>query len=131
MDQRKLVEFWGNWVILTIVLLILSSILGANVHLGNAKVSMPVAGVISGLILSIANVLVPVGINKLGFKIKDEKALIGANFVVFVVVIWIIKTLADITGLGVANIFYVLILAAVLSVLNWATPKGFQLFFKK
>lgn len=124
MDQKKIVELLSFWVVNSLVLLVSSAIFGGSVVLGNDKVSAPMAAVLAGLIITAASYLVPPIVARSGFKVKSDPIrgviLAGANFVI----VWIIKRLAQLTGLGVANIFYVVVLAALLTLGQWAVAKA-------
>lgn len=123
MDQQKLVGFLGFWVVSVVVLLILDAILGVKVHLGNAVLTTPLAAVLSGLILTVAAFLVPSAVDKLGYKQKNENIWAAIFLGVNIVLIWIVKTLADFTGLGVASIFYVILMAIVLTIAQLGVVK--------
>lgn len=119
MDQKKLVEILAFWVANTIALLVASYVFGRNVELGNDKLSMPVAAVLSGLIITGAGYLVPPIIEKIGYKVKNENIWGGIYFVANVLVVWVIKRFALVLGLGVASIFYVLLVAVLLTAAQW------------
>lgn len=118
MDQKKTLSFFTIWVGLTISLLILSVILGGNLVLGNMNITKPVAGLIFGLILTIVSFAVVPIASKLNIGVKDEKAWAAIFFIANIVVIWILKRLATITGVGVSSIFFVAIIAAVITLVE-------------
>lgn len=132
MDQKKMVQFLSFWVVNTVVLLVSSFIFGGNVVLGNDKVSMPMAAVISGLIITLAGLAVDPLVKRwglvenlkstlkaTGLKMKDD-ALWGIIYLVFnIIVVWIIKRFALLIGLGVASIMYVFIVGILLTVAQW------------
>lgn len=133
MDQKNLIKLLGFWVTNTILLSIFSSLYVGNVVLGNASISRPVATILNALILAIVVYLVPSVVKKLDLKIKisDEKILAIDYFVVNFVVLWILKRLADITGLGISSILNVLIVAIVLALIQVAVQKYLVKMFKK
>ncbi len=133
MDQKNLIKLLGFWVTNTILLSIFSSLYVGNVVLGNASISRPVATILNALILAIIIYLVPSITKKLDLKIKisDEKILAIDYFLVNFVVLWILKRLADITGLGISSILNVLIVAIVLALIQVAVQKYLVKMFKK
>src|SRR3989344_7778113 len=101
MDQKKLFKFASLWVGTTILALIISYLFGHKFVLGNAEVSMSYAGIIVGFVLSVAFFLSGPVIKRLDLKIKDEKIWAGIFFLVNSTLIWTLKRLADLTGIGV------------------------------
>ena len=133
MDQKNLIKLLGFWISNTIVLSIFSALYVGGVVLGNASISKPVATIINALILAIVVYLVPSIVKKLDLKIKisDEKILAIDYFVVNLVVLWVLKRLADITGLGISSILNVLIVAIVLALIQVGVQKYLVKMFKK
>lgn len=123
-DQKKLVEILAFWVANTIVLLVSSFIFEGNVVLGNDKVSMPMAAVLSGAIITAFGYLVPSVVAKSGYRIKNEKIWGGVYFVANAAVVWVIKRFALLLGLGIASIFYVILVALLLTGAQWAAARA-------
>lgn len=140
MDQKKLVEILAFWVVNAAVLLISSFIFANNVVLGNDKVSAPMAAVISGAIITAFGYLVPPVVKKSGYKqslqsssgysqiaglkIKNENTWGGIYFVANAAVVWVVKRFALLLGLGVASIFYVILVAILLTGAQWAAARA-------
>lgn len=123
MDQKNLIKFLEIWIATSIAVLVLSYIFGSNLVLGNAQISQAMAGVVFGLILTVVFFLIsPISL-RLNIKIKDEKAWAAVYFAVNTVVVWIVKRLADFTGVGVSNIFLVLVIALVVTLVEWSIDK--------
>ena len=123
-DQKQIVNFLSFWVANTVALLISAAVLGGNVVLGNDKVSASVAAIIAGLILTVITTFTPRIVEKSGFKVKDDK-LWGVIFLsVNFVGIWVIKRLAILTGLGISSILWVLILAVVITLVQWGVAQA-------
>lgn len=118
-----MVQFLGFWVANTIVLLVFSFIFKNSVVLGNATISKPVAAIFSGLILSLLTYLVMPAVKMSGLKIKGDLNIALVFLIANFIFIWIIKRLANITGLGVANLGFVLLLAIVAYVVQWQAAK--------
>lgn len=123
MDQIKLIQVLAVWVVNAIVLLVSASIFPGNVVLGNATVTKPLAGVLGGLVLTLVIYLVIPLVAKIDFKIKNENAWYGIFYVGNFLVVWIIKRFADFTGLGVSSILFVIFVAALLTLGQWAVFK--------
>ena len=121
--QNKIVQFLSFWVGNTIVLLVLSTILSGNVVLGNERIAKPIAGILAGFILTLVNVAIPIAAGKSGYKIKKENIWAAIYFVAYTIVIWIIKRLADFTGLGISSVLFVLIVAVLLTLTQWGVYK--------
>jgi len=133
MDQKNLIKLLGFWISNTILLSIFSALYVDGVVLGNAGISKPVATILNALILAIAVYLVPSIVKKLDLKIKisDEKILAIDYFLVNLIVLWVLKRLADITGLGISSILNVLTVAIVLALIQVGVQKYLVKMFKK
>ena len=123
MDQKKVVNFLSFWVANTVVLLLGAVVLRNNVVLGNDKLSVPLAAIISGLILTGLIYLVPEVVKRSGYKIKDQNIWVAAYFIANVAIIWIIKRLAIITAFGISSIFWVLVVALVVTLVELGVAK--------
>lgn len=123
MDQGKVIKFLIYWIVNSAILIFTSAIFVNNVVLGNDKLPGSLAGVLSGLILTGLYYFIPVGVRKIDYKVKDENHLTIILFVASVVVIWIIKRLAIITGLGISNNLFVLLVAVFVTFGIWGTNK--------
>ena len=115
MDQKKLVNFLSFWVTNTVALLVVSAIFNKNVVLGNNILSKPVAAIVSSLILTALIFIIPPTFEKSGYKIKNQNIWPAIFLVVNIVVIWVIKRFAIMTGMGISGIFWVLILAVLIT----------------
>ena len=115
MDQKKLFQFLSFWVVDVVVLLVASLIFKNNVVLGNDKVSTALAAVVCGFIITVLITLV----KKSDFKVKNENLWAVIYFVVNALGIWVLKRFALMIGLGVSNLFFVAILALILTVAQW------------
>lgn len=131
MDQKGLIKFLSFWIANAIVLLFVSAVFGNNVVLGNDKLSSSMAAVLSAFVLTSLGHFVPNLVEKLDFKIKNEYAWQGVYLVGNVIIIWIVKRFAQLTGFGVANNFYVIIIAAIVTLVHWAIFKGLGSVYKK
>lgn len=128
--MNEQVKFLSIWASNSILLLILSFVLKNKVVLGNVLISNSLAAIISGFILAGVAFLVPVVIKKANIKIKNQYGPSGILFAASVVVLWIIKRFADITGLGISSIFYVFVVAILATLIGWGMPKINDLIFK-
>ena len=123
LDQKKAVNFLSFWVANSVVLLLAAAVLGNNVVLGNNNLSGPLAAVISGFILTLLIYLVPLAVERSGYKIKNENIWPAIFFVANAVIIWVIKRLAIVTALGISNILWVLVLALVVTLAELGVTK--------
>jgi len=133
MNQKKLVNFLGFWVANTVVILLASVIFGNNIVLGNANISKSLAAIASGLITSAVLFLVPWIVAKTGYKIKDRNIWAAIFFIANVLVLWIIKRLAFVSGLGISGIVWVVILAVIMLAVQRGVAKvtGEMVILKK
>ena len=127
--NSMVVQFLSLWVVNAVILLVLSALVGANIVLGTANLSAPLASVISGLILTVVAFIVPMVIDKAGLTKtvgKNEYAWAGIYLATYFVAVWVVKRFAEVTGLGVSNLLYVLILAVVLTLGGWGVASKFD-----
>ena len=125
--NTMIIEFLSIWVANIVIILILSALFGANIVLGTANLSAPLALVISGFILTVVAFIVPVAVDKTGFSktlSKNEYAWAGIYLVIYFVAVWAVKRFAELTGLGVSSLLYVLILAVALTLGGWGVAKA-------
>src|SRR3989344_8578828 len=131
MDQKKVLSFLSVWVVITLVCLILSVVLSGNLVLGNMNLTKPVSGLLFGLVLTIVFFATGPAISKIDIKIKDERVWIAIFFIANAFVIWVLKRLATLTGIGISNIFFVAIIAAVVTLTEKTVDKYSQKTFGK
>lgn len=112
-DMIKLFRVLGIWTGKTVVLLILSAISFNTFVLGNDRVPAAMAAVFVGLILTISSFTAEMVSLKLGIKLKNENYRKLLLFAEAVIIIWIAKLFALITGFGIANNFVVLVISAI------------------
>lgn len=93
------------------VLLVFDSLFKQAVVLGNRGIPAPTAAVLGGLIIGAFSFGTSVMMLKNEFKLKEEYFSFGKLFVGAIVGLWLIKRLADFTGVGIANNFYVILIA--------------------
>lgn len=123
MNQKILVNFLAFWVANSVALLVLAVILPGNVVLGNDKITTPMAAVLAGLVLTVVQSLVPSAVAKSGLAIKNQNLWPAIYLVVNFVVIWVIKRLAEVTGVGISNLLFVLVAAAIVTVAGWGAAQ--------
>lgn len=133
MDQKNLVNFLGFWIVSVLILVVFSNIYLDDVVLGNISITTPAATLLNGLILALAIYLVPSVVNKLDLKLKvsDEKVLLVGYFLTNVVALWVLKRLADFTGLGISSILHVLVVAVVMSLMQVGVKRYSSKLLKK
>src|SRR3990167_2848612 len=123
MDQKKAVSFLTFWVVNTVVLLIVNAIFGGNIVVGNQSISTGLSAIFAGLVLTALIPLAPKAVEHTGFKIKNQNAWPVFFFSLNIVTLWILKRLAVVTGLGIAYILWVMILAIIITFVELAVAK--------
>lgn len=130
-----MVKFLVFWLTSSLVVILSGMLLGGGVVLGNNRIASPMAAVTAGFVLTMVYWLVTPRLSKSGFwqslwsgsgiKVSRENQDLVLNFVVNSLLIWVIKRFADVSGVGIANIFFVLLLSALVTVGWWVAPKIF------
>ncbi len=123
MGNKMLVGFLVSWVVNVVLLWLLALIFKDGVVLGNARLSMLMSAVFSGLILTALGALVEPSVKASGYKVKSYGIWTAIYFTVNVLGLWIIKRFADATGLGISSVLNVLIVAAVITVVQVGVAK--------
>jgi hypothetical protein len=131
MDQTRLVKFLATWVVNSILLVVISQISSGLVVLGNAVLSKGIAAVFSGFLITVVFFLVPVVVEKSEAKIKDFRLWLILDFVALIIGIWVVKRLSVLTGLGIVNILLVLVVATLVTLLDFGTDKYSDTLLKK
>ncbi len=131
MDQTKLIKFLATWVVNSILLVVISQIFSGSVVLGNVVLSKGIAAVFSGFLITIVFFLVPVVVEKSEAKIKDFRLWLILDFMALVIGTWVVKRLSVLTGLGIANILLVLIVALLITLFDFGTDKYSDTLLKK
>ncbi|KKR51336.1 MAG: hypothetical protein UT84_C0001G0021 [Candidatus Curtissbacteria bacterium GW2011_GWA1_40_16] len=131
MDQMRLIKFLSTWVINSVLLVVISQIFAGSVVLGNAVLSKGIAAVFSGFLLTTVFFLVPVAVEKSEAKIKDFRFWLILDFLALVIGVWAVKRLSVLTGLGIANILLVLVVAVLVALFDFATDKYSDTLLKK
>lgn len=123
MDQKRAVSFLTFWVVNTVVLLVANAIFGGNVVVGNQSISTGLSAIFAGLVLTVLIPLAPKAVEKSGYKIKKNiwpGIFLGLN----IVILWILKRLAVVTGFGISSILWVIILAIIITFVELAVAKA-------
>ena len=123
MDQKKAVSFLTFWVVNTVVLLIANAIFGGNIAVGNQSISTGLSAIFAGLVLTAFIPLAPKAVEQTVFKIKNQNVLPAIFLASNVVVLWVLKRLAVVTGLGISSILWVIILAITITFVELAVAK--------
>ena len=123
MDQKKAVSFLTFWVVNTVVLLGANAIFGGNVVVGNQSISTGLSAIFAGLVLTALIPLMPKAVEQTGYKIKNQNVWPVIFLASNVVVLWILKRLAVVTGIGIASILGVIILEIIITFVELAVAK--------
>lgn len=123
MNSSKIIIFLSYWIANNVVLIVFSMVLAGQIVLGNAIMAMPMAAVLAGLILTGVGWAVEPVMKKAAVGVKDERILGIVYLVVNIVTLWIIKKLAIVTGVGISNNFYLVIVSVVLTAAQFGVFK--------
>lgn len=131
MDQKRVLRFLILWIVNSLLLIILSTVFATNVVLGTFNLPKPAASVLVGVILTLLVYSVPWIAKKTQVKLKDDNITALVYFFVNAIGLWVIKRFADFTGLGLSNILFVLITAAIVSIVEVGVDKYSNIYLKK
>lgn|GEM_PF-2646786 len=123
MNQNQILNFIGFWLTASALIFIGSVVLPANIVLGNDKVGGLIAVLAAGFILVAINYIVIALLSNMKVKIKNEYAWPLMFFAVNGVIIWLVKRLADITGVGISSFIYVGILSLLITAAHFGVTK--------
>ena len=130
-NQKLVLRFLILWIVNSLLLVILSTVFATNVVLGTLNLPKPTASVLVGLILTLLVYSVPWIAKKTQVKLKEDNITVLVYFVVNAIGLWVIKRFADFTGLGISSILFVLICAAVVSIVEVGVDKSSNVYLKK
>lgn len=114
--SSKVLHFLILWAIGTIGTLLLDQILPHFV-LGTKEIKGSYGALIVGFFVSIFFVLTPFLIKLHGLKLKDPRIVNVIFFLIILVILWIIKKLSFVTGVGIENNIVVIFASACLTFL--------------
>jgi len=123
LNQNQILNFIGFWLTASALIFIGSVVLPANIVLGNDKVGGLIAVLAAGFILVAINYIVIALLSNMKVKIKNEYAWPLMFFAVNGVIIWLVKRLADITGVGISSFIYVGILSLLITAAHFGVTK--------
>lgn len=127
MEQSRLIKFLIYLIVISVALNLSASVLGAsNVHLGNTFFRGSIAAVLSGLILTGWYYQIPKIVKNSKFKVEKENQWALVFLISNAIMLYILKDLAFITGVGISNIFFVLIVASFVTFTERITDKVWQ-----
>lgn len=124
MNQKQLISFVCFWIANSAVFFIASQIFKGNVVLGNDRLAAYAAAILSGLILTVGNSFVSPLVAKSGLKIKNDYTWPAIFLAANIVLVWIIKRLAIVTGLGISSVLWVVIVAILVNLAQFAVAKA-------
>lgn len=119
----KLIVFLTEWVVDSVVLLLLSVVLSKQIVLGNSTMAGAMSAVICAFIITLVLYFAPFVAKRMDLKFKDERIFIILYVVLLIPFIWIIKKLSLITGMGLSNNLIILVVAFVISVVYFYISK--------
>ena len=132
MEVKKLVEFFSFWVANTVGLLILYFVFKGNVVLGNDKVSVSMAALLTGFVFTVLGAFVDPLVRKSGLiesikstikasglKLKEDAVWGLIYLAANIVIVWVLKRFALTIGLGISNILFTLVVAVGLTAAQW------------
>lgn len=119
-DAKSFVLFWAvNSLLFYFAPFVFSDI----VVTGNARLAPFLASVISGFLLALSAAFVMPAMDFLKVRIKEEwqwiLVFLGGN----ILTVWLIARYADLTGVGISNIWVALLLGAIANVVQWVVWK--------
>lgn len=115
--------FFIFWVINSALFYALPFVLGESVVTGNARLAPFMASIISGFLLSLAISVVQPAFESLKIRIKTEWHWALIFLVVNILSVWIIARYADLTGVGVANVWAAVAVGIIANIVQWAVWK--------
>lgn len=114
--SESFVTFWGiNFVFFIIGPFILRNV----IVVGNARLSTLLASIISGFLLATVNALLPKAFEYMKVSFKSEWQLALVLLVSNIGGLWLLARYADLTGIGLSNIWVVVFSACVITILQW------------
>jgi|SRR3989338_3010605 len=119
-DARGFIVFW---LLNSLVFYFAPFILVGLVVTGNVRLTSFMASIISGFLLTLADAFTQPALTHLNIKLKDEWQWTLIYLFINVIGIWVIARYADLTGVGIANAWMVVLLGIIVSCTQWASWK--------
>lgn len=131
MDLKTTTGVLSIWLSSSLALLIAAVAFGENVVLGNRFAAQSLAVLIAGLLLSFSSLFNPYLIQKLRLSIKDERLILGLQIIITTGVLWFVKRLAFVSGVGISNVFWVIITAVLVVLMQWGVTRLLTQLFRQ
>lgn len=119
-DTRGFLSFW---LVNSVIFYFAPYVLVGMVVTGNERLGPFMAALISGLILTVADVITMPVFESLKIKLKDEWQWSLAYLFVNVLGVWIIARYADLTGVGIASAWVAVMMGVIFNLAQWGTWK--------
>lgn len=112
-------SFVVYWVLNSAFFYFLPLLLVGFIATGNARLTPFLASIISGFLLAVTHAFTPSAVEWLQIKLKEEWQWALAFLAANLLTIWVIARYADLTGVGIANIWAVVFVASLITVAQW------------
>lgn len=119
MDKKFATRFVAYWIVNSIILGLATAFFPKSFTLGNAFLSVPLAAIFSGFLLTVL-LLLAKGLAKGGnLKTKGKLFMFSYYWGSAAFGIWLVARIATISGFGIARFTWAIIAGFVVSLANW------------
>jgi hypothetical protein len=126
MDKKFIVRFVSYWIVNTIIISFANTFFPNAFELGNANLSIPVAGIFSGFLLTIV-LLIARGLARSG------KLLVRGRVFMFLyywgsasIGIWLVARVAGLSGFGIARFTWAIGVGFATAFIHWVLRQAFK-----
>lgn len=119
-DARGFLSFW---LVNSVIFYFAPYVFVALVVTGNARLGPFMAAVVSGFILTVADVITMPIFESLKIKLKDKWQWSLAYLFVNVLGVWVIARYADLTGVGISSAWVAVLMGVIFNLAQWGVWK--------
>lgn len=131
MTADKTIIFLATWALVSLVFIAISGIFGSQIVLGSNFSSNYIIAVVLSFLFTLTGLLTPKYLKITDPRLKDERLSIIVMAILFSPFLWVVKKFASLTGLGISNNLFVLILAHCVSLAVYFGFKYGSVYLKK
>jgi uncharacterized membrane protein YvlD (DUF360 family) len=121
-----LLRFVSYWVVNSIILSLASSLFPNGFEMGNAYLSIPLASILSGFLLT-AILLIARGLARsIDLPKRGRYIMFVYYWVAASVGIWIIARIASVSGFGIARYYWAIGAALITAFIHWGVRQALK-----
>lgn len=126
MDKKLMVRFVSYWIVNVVILALVNTLFPGSFELGNAGLSIPAAGIFSGLLLTVLLAVARGLARSRNFLVKGRIFMFIYYWGAASFAIWLIARVASVSGFGIASFKWAIGLGFAVSLVHWTVRQALK-----